>query len=37
MVNRAIAKLELPYLARIDANLGDNSSVATNVYLATIF
>ena len=33
----AISKLELPYLARIDANLADNSSVATNVYLATIF
>ena len=32
-----IAKLELPYLARIDANLADNSSIATNVYLATIF
>lgn len=33
----AITKLGLPYLARIDANLADNSSVATNAYLATIF
>ena len=33
----AITKLGLPYLARIDANLADNFSVATNAYLATIF
>lgn len=32
----AIAELGLPYVARIDANLADNSNVAANVYLATI-
>ena len=31
-----ITKLGLPYIARINANLADNSNVATNVYLATI-
>ncbi len=32
----AIAKLGLPYIGEINANLADNSNVATNVYLATI-
>lgn len=32
----AITKLGLTYVARINANLADNSNVATNVYLATI-
>ena len=32
----AIAEIGLPYLAQINANLADNSKVATNVYLATI-
>nr|WP_202895923.1 clan AA aspartic protease [Iningainema tapete] len=32
----AIAKLGLTYVTRINANLADNSNVATNVYLATI-
>ncbi|MEH2356452.1 clan AA aspartic protease [Nostoc sp.] len=31
-----INKLGLSYVARIDANLADNSNVAVNVYLATI-
>ncbi|MBD2451066.1 clan AA aspartic protease [Nostoc sp. FACHB-152] len=31
-----INKLGLPYLARIDANLADNSSVPVNVHLVTI-
>lgn len=31
-----ISKLGLQYIARIDANLADNSNVAVNVYLATI-
>lgn len=31
-----ITELGLPYLARIDANLADNSNVAVNVYSATI-
>ncbi len=33
----AITELDLPYAARIDANLADSSSVSTNVYFATIF
>lgn len=32
----AITELDLPYAARIDANLADSSSVSTNVYFATI-
>lgn len=32
----AIAKLNLPYVTRINANLADDSNIATNVYLATI-
>ena len=32
----AIAQLGLPYLAQINANLADNSNVATDVYLATV-
>jgi clan AA aspartic protease len=32
----AIAKLELAYITKINANLADNSNVATDVYLATI-
>jgi len=32
----AINELGLTYVARINANLADNSNVATNVYLATI-
>lgn len=32
----AIAQLRLPYVARIDANLADNSNVAADVYLTTI-
>jgi clan AA aspartic protease len=32
----AIAQMGLPYAARIDANLADNSSVATDVYWASI-
>jgi len=32
----AIAKLGLTYITRINANLADNSNVATDVYLATI-
>lgn len=31
-----IAELGLPYVARIDANLADNSNIAANVYLVTI-
>ncbi|MEH2158371.1 clan AA aspartic protease [Nostoc sp.] len=31
-----INELGLPYIARIDANLADNSNIAVNVYLATI-
>ncbi|GBE95546.1 clan AA aspartic protease [Nostoc cycadae] len=31
-----ITELVLPYLARIDANLADNSNVPVNVHLATI-
>lgn len=31
-----ITELGLPYIARIDANLADNSSVGVNVHLATI-
>jgi clan AA aspartic protease len=31
-----VAELGLPYLININANLADNSSVETNVYLATI-
>ncbi|MEH2149772.1 clan AA aspartic protease [Nostoc sp.] len=31
-----IDELGLPYIARIDANLADNSNIAVNVYLATI-
>ncbi|MBU7584049.1 MAG: clan AA aspartic protease [Nostoc sp. TH1S01] len=31
-----ITELGLPYLARIDANLADNSNVPVNVHLATI-
>jgi clan AA aspartic protease len=31
-----ITELGLPYIARIDANLADNSSVAVNVYAVTI-
>lgn len=31
-----ITGIGLSYIARIDANLADNSNVATNVYLATI-
>lgn len=31
-----VAELALPYIARIDANLADNSDVAVNAYLATI-
>lgn len=31
-----INELGLPYLARIDANLADNSSVPVNVHLVTI-
>lgn len=31
-----IADLDLPYLISINANLADNSSVETNVHLATI-
>ncbi|WP_353932869.1 clan AA aspartic protease [Okeanomitos corallinicola TIOX110] len=32
----AITKMGLPYLARIDANLADNSNVPVNVFLANI-
>lgn len=32
----AVAQLQLPYLTNLNANLADNSSVQTNVYLATI-
>lgn len=32
----AIAQLSLTYVARINANLADNSNVATNVYSVTI-
>jgi clan AA aspartic protease len=32
----AIEQLGLTYVARINANLADNSNVATNVYLVTI-
>jgi clan AA aspartic protease len=32
----AIAKLGLAYITKINANLADNSNVATDVYLATI-
>lgn len=32
----AINKLNLPYITRINANLADNSNVATNVHLASI-
>lgn len=31
-----IADFELPYLARINANLANNSNVMTDVYLATV-
>jgi clan AA aspartic protease len=31
-----INELALPYIARIDANLADNSDVAVNAYLVTI-
>ncbi|MEH1803407.1 MAG: clan AA aspartic protease [Nostoc sp.] len=31
-----IDELGLPYIARIHANLADNSNIAVNVYLATI-
>lgn len=31
-----IAELELPYIAKIQANLADNSSITTNVYAVTI-
>jgi clan AA aspartic protease len=31
-----VNELRLPYIARIDANLADNSNVAVNVYSATI-
>ena len=32
----AVAQLGLPYLIKINANLANNSSVETDVYLATI-
>ncbi|MDF5724879.1 MAG: clan AA aspartic protease [Rhizonema sp. PD37] len=32
----AIAKLGLTYITRINANLANNSNVATDIYLATI-
>ena len=32
----AIAELELPYLIQISANLANNSSVMTDVHLATV-
>lgn len=32
----AIAKLGLPYIAKIQANLADNSRITTNVYAVTI-
>jgi clan AA aspartic protease len=32
----AITQMGLPYVAQIDANLADNFSTKTNVYLATI-
>ncbi len=32
----AVAQLQLPYLTNLNANIADNSSVQTDVYLATI-
>jgi clan AA aspartic protease len=32
----AVSQLQLPYLTNLNANLADNSSVQTDVYLATI-
>ncbi len=32
-----VAKLKLPYIAPIDANLADNSRIVTNVHQGTIF
>ncbi len=32
----AIVELGLPYIAKIQANLADNSSITTNVYAVTI-
>jgi clan AA aspartic protease len=32
----AVAQLQLPYLTNLNANLADNSSIQTDVYLATI-
>jgi clan AA aspartic protease len=32
----AVAQLQLPYLTNLNANLADNSSIQTDVYLATV-
>jgi clan AA aspartic protease len=32
----AVTQLQLPYLTNLNANLADNSSIQTDVYLATI-
>jgi clan AA aspartic protease len=32
----AVSQLQLPYLTNLNANLADNSSIQTDVYLATI-
>jgi clan AA aspartic protease len=32
----AVAQLQLPYLTNLNANLADNSSIQTEVYLSTI-